>query len=910
MVRRLPSFQLASAVLAAVLGCWTPPAKAQIQGLPKSSPLYLGTAVSGNSSDGYVITNGTQRGRNLFHAFSRFDLNGGSATFDGSGTSGVGAIYGRIHQSTPSNLNGQLRLQNWDGSNPDLMLMNPFGFVVGTGFSSYGITSLALMATDALVFQDQAGHVFAFDMSINSSQMSVNPPDWVDADFVGAVMDSSYPDGQGGTPIQVDGSMAVQELGLVGSQIDVNGSLSSDKLRLFAQAYVGAFYSSPESGLGSGYQSGSLDLANLTFVPYTTASEVGGVADINQFASTQAELTNPNGFGSCSASLCPGMVRFSPSSSVQPFDGSQQGQMVIAGRQTVIESGYGVSPLANTTLVQFTPYLGGGIYNDLISFSKSSSSSSGSTPAPTANTVTTEATVVAEVTPVDILEVAQNAPLTAASDVVATATTESTVMGGETSLATTAVVSDGDSAGSSDSGSITSTSSVGSTSSAPPQAQALTSSEASASLQSAEVATAETVAAALGIEDAVSDAEPLSANDLKAFLQAAIEDVRQQQSQPVTGFDREKYNPAVLHVRYLSEAEAPNTPSGQVTLELILVTAQGDPKGVRVVLDRAALSRSLRELYGSLSTQQPLNGSSPKSPSRVLYQQLFAAMDPVLRERDVSTLLLSADQGLQAVPYAALHDGEQFLGERFGLALTPSLTLTPLGKPQADAGAILALGASRFEGLAPLPLVPAELQGVVRDRPSEVLLNQAFTPESLLNTAADPRYGRVHVATHAEFLPGGPAASRLYTGTQPLSLQSFRGLRDRRPGASLDLISLSACRTALGDSDSELGFAGLALQAGSRSAIGSLWYVDDVATSAFFVQVYRYLDAGVPKAEALQLTRQAFAQGLVRLDGDVIRAADGTALIRGLDPSQRQLATAGLQHPYFWGGIQLLGSPW
>ena len=35
------------------------------------------------------------------------------------------------------------------------MLMNPFGFVVGTGFSGHGITSLALMATDALVFQDQ-----------------------------------------------------------------------------------------------------------------------------------------------------------------------------------------------------------------------------------------------------------------------------------------------------------------------------------------------------------------------------------------------------------------------------------------------------------------------------------------------------------------------------------------------------------------------------------------------------------------------------------------------------------------------------------------------------------------------------------------------------------------------------------
>ena len=87
-------------------------------------------------------------------------------------------------------------------------------------------------------------------------------------------------------------------------------------------------------------------------------------------------------------------------------------------------------------------------------------------------------------------------------------------MAGETSLATAAVVSDGDSAGgSSDSGSITSTASVGSTSSAPPQAQALTSLR-QALLESVEVATAETVAAALGLKMPPVMLSP-STNDLK-----------------------------------------------------------------------------------------------------------------------------------------------------------------------------------------------------------------------------------------------------------------------------------------------------------------------------------------------------------------------------------------------------------
>jgi CHAT domain-containing protein len=180
----------------------------------------------------------------------------------------------------------------------------------------------------------------------------------------------------------------------------------------------------------------------------------------------------------------------------------------------------------------------------------------------------------------------------------------------------------------------------------------------------------------------------------------------------------------------------------------------------------------------------------------------------------------------------------------------------------------------------------------------------------LLEQAGDPAVKRVHVATHAEFLPGGPENSRLYTGTGPIALSQFAELRQRRGGAPLDLFTLSACRTALGDKDSELGFAGLALQAGARSAIGTLWYVDDVATSAFFVQFYRYLDEGLPKAEALQATRIAMASGGIRMNGDRVIGPDGTTLPEGLTPNQQRRIVSGLDHPYFWAGISLLGTPW
>jgi len=449
-----------------------------------------------------------------------------------------------------------------------------------------------------------------------------------------------------------------------------------------------------------------------------------------------------------------------------------------------------------------------------------------------------------------------------------------------------------------------------------------------ASLEQSEQRNSEKVAVALGLS-LQEAAKSLTTVDIQNGLKTAITSVRtaagkqaglgldpglgllasvatNNQALLNPAFNRAAYNPAVLHLRY-SNAAAGGF-DGQ--LDLVLITATGEPKGIRVPLRQADFRDSLQKLYGALSRQENLAVNDANGPSRSLYRQIFTSLEPILQEQKITTLLLSADQGLQAIPYAALHNGKQFIGEQYGLSLTPSLNLTNLQAPLGPGGDLLALGASNFDGLAPLPLVPEELRAVSIGQKSEIFLNQAFTPSALLISAAEPRFRRVHVATHAEFLPGGPSQSRIYTGTGAVALKEFANLRSRRTDASLDLISLSACRTAIGDPDSELGFAGLALQAGARSAIGSLWYVDDVATSAFFVQTYRYLEAGVPKAEALQLTRQAFSRGLIRLEADRVVGASGEVLLAGLDASQRRIAASGLTHPYFWGGIQLLGSPW
>lgn len=384
---------------------------------------------------------------------------------------------------------------------------------------------------------------------------------------------------------------------------------------------------------------------------------------------------------------------------------------------------------------------------------------------------------------------------------------------------------------------------------------------------------------------------------------------------PASVFRPARYTPAILRLSFSTAAPAPaggtsQAPGAASFLDLTLLPLQGDPIGRRVPISTAEFAGLLRDLYAQLSRQDSLDVGNPQAPARLLHSLLIAPLVPDLERLGVTTLLVSADPGLQAVPLAALHDGNRFFGERYAFALTPSIGLTSLSLPVnlSDARRIGA-GASSFDGLAPLPLVPQELQRVAGSQ-ADTYLNRSFTPSVLLDTVGNTNVRRVHVATHAEFLPGGPSKAKLFTGTEPFTLSRFSQLRQRRSGQPLDLIALSACRTALGDKDSELGFAGLALQAGSRSAIGTLWYVDDVATSAFFVQFYRYLDAGLPKAEALQATRLAMAQGQMTLQGNRIIGPGGEVLLDALTPTQQQRVRGGLSHPFFWSGITLLGTPW
>ncbi|WP_115120140.1 CHAT domain-containing protein [Synechococcus sp. UW105] len=428
--------------------------------------------------------------------------------------------------------------------------------------------------------------------------------------------------------------------------------------------------------------------------------------------------------------------------------------------------------------------------------------------------------------------------------------------------------------------------------------QTVTPDQAADQLRSSDQVATLRTASALGLDQAEQALIPPTPTVEE--LQTVLEQVESQ---------RLAERPAVLQVRF---TKATDDQQGQKDgfLDLTLISAKAPVEARRVEVDRKRFAGLLKALYRQLSRQEPMAVDNPASPTRQLHSLLVAPLTEALQAQGIQTLLIAADQGLQAVPFAALNDGSGYFGDRYAFALTPSLALTPLS-PSVDAPqGQLALGASQFEGLAPLPLVPQELERIDASTGADRYLNSEFSPQALLDRAADQRYSRVHVATHADFRPGGPERSVLHTGTGPMSMAQFARLRKERSDQPLDLVVLSACRTLLGDKDSELGFAGLALQAGARSAIGTLWYVDDVVTSAFFVQFYRLLDQGVPKAQALQRTRQLFSSGLVRLSGDEVIGGGGTPLLNELSASQRRRIVSGVSNPFFWAGIELIGSPW
>ena len=204
---------------------------------------------------------------------------------------------------------------------------------------------------------------------------------------------------------------------------------------------------------------------------------------------------------------------------------------------------------------------------------------------------------------------------------------------------------------------------------------------------------------------------------------------------------------------------------------------------------------------------------------------------------------------------AALHDGRQFLINRFAIAITPGLYLSdphPLNSMQAK---VLYLGLTQpVQGFPGLPYVGEELKSIKDLYGGEMLLNDEFRLPKVEDELKKEPFSIIHIASHGQFGASiGDTFILAYDGkftmdrlSQDIGLFKFR----EEP---LDMLVLSACETAAGDDRAALGLAGVAVRAGAGSALATLWHINDPASYELVVEFYRQLrNPSTSRAEALR----------------------------------------------------------
>lgn len=263
------------------------------------------------------------------------------------------------------------------------------------------------------------------------------------------------------------------------------------------------------------------------------------------------------------------------------------------------------------------------------------------------------------------------------------------------------------------------------------------------------------------------------------------------------------------------------------------------------------------------------------------YDWLIRPLEEDLKASKIKTLVFVPDGILRSLPPAALHDGKKYLIENYSVAIAPSLQLTELQTQNRESQEILLAGLSESrQGFTDLPGVQQEIEQIQPLFTSNVLLNDSFTELNFNRFTSQSPFRIVHLATHGQFSSNAEETFVL-TWDDRINIDELNRLLrgDSKQLRPIELLVLSACDTATGDRLAALGLAGIAVRAGARSTIASLWPVSDRATVTLMTYFYKFLaQRDMTKAEALR---------------------------------QAQIATLKqdkYSHPFFWSAFILIGN--
>ncbi|MFN9928438.1 MAG: CHAT domain-containing protein [Phenylobacterium sp.] len=274
--------------------------------------------------------------------------------------------------------------------------------------------------------------------------------------------------------------------------------------------------------------------------------------------------------------------------------------------------------------------------------------------------------------------------------------------------------------------------------------------------------------------------------------------------------------------------------------------------------DRRAMTRLVEQAVLALSDPE---GSGWREASRELYDLLIKPIEGELKPGGV--LAVVPDGPLRALPFSVLVDSEgRYLVQKSRVTVAPSLAYAQPGGGGGSAGQQLVAASlemevdlpagsfERLEGTGAEARTAAVVDGGRIER-SWVIEN--FRKADLIQALTRERVDVLHLAPHASFNGRSDRAFIVANG-EAILLSELRGIlaQNRTRGDDLALLVLSACETAVGDDEASMGLAGAAVQAGARSAIASLWPVNDAGTAELMTAFYRFYRDGRPASAALR----------------------------------------------------------
>jgi CHAT domain-containing protein len=277
-----------------------------------------------------------------------------------------------------------------------------------------------------------------------------------------------------------------------------------------------------------------------------------------------------------------------------------------------------------------------------------------------------------------------------------------------------------------------------------------------------------------------------------------------------------------------------------------------------------------------------------------LHSWLIRPLQTDLDTAKIETLVFVLNSRLQKVPMAALYDGQNYLVEKYGIALVPSLRLID-PKPTTDKNfKVLAAGVSQAStvkgnSFPALVNVPKELEKIATIFPnSKQLLDRQFTIQNLRDKLQDD-FSVIHLATHGIF-SSNPDKNFLIAGDGAIDFKDLSNLLEQSTAKKTELLVLSACQTATGDARAILGLAGIAVRGGARSTVATLWSVGDASVTRLMSQFY--LELKQPKTKKATALKNAQQEAIAFLKKN---------------PTFENLNNFP-PHPYFWASYVLVGN--